>query len=31
MEYGQNSIGAFGFKASSGSLTARMKSLEGMN
>jgi phage terminase large subunit len=31
MEYGQNSISAFGFKASSGSLTARMKSLEGMN
>jgi len=31
MEYGQNSLRAFGFKASSGSLTARLKSLEGMN
>jgi phage terminase large subunit len=31
MQYGQNSIRAFGFKASSGSLSARLKSLEGMN
>src|SRR3990167_10486663 len=31
MEYGQNSLKAFGFRASSGSLTARLKSLEGLN
>ena len=31
MEYGQNNIRAFGFRASSGSLTARLKSLEGLN
>lgn len=31
MQYGQNSIRAFGFRASSGSLTARLKSLEGLN
>lgn len=31
MEYGQNSMRAFGFRASSGSLTARLKSLEGLN
>lgn len=31
MEYGQNSLNAFGFRASSGSLTARLKSLEGLN
>ena len=31
MEYGQNSIRAHGFRASSGSLTARLKSLAGYN
>ena len=31
IEYGQNSVRAFGFKASSGSLTARLKSIEGVN
>lgn len=30
-EYGQNGIGAHGFKASSGSLTARLKSLASYN
>lgn len=31
MSYGQNSLRAFGFRASSGSLTARLKSLEGIS
>ena len=31
LEYGQNSIRAYGFRASSGSLTARLKSLAGYN
>jgi phage terminase large subunit len=31
MRYGDNSIAAFGFRASAGSLTARLKSLEGVN
>ena len=31
IEYGENSIRAMGFRASSGSLTARLKSLEGIN
>ena len=31
IEYGANSVRAFGFRASAGSLTARLKSLEGIN